>query len=146
MSSASGPPYPPGPYPSGRQAPPAALPGRRARALPAGSSPAEMEGDGAGDAATPQGPVSQAGQAGQNGPVGQPGGYQGMTMGGYPGGNPGYGGQQPGWPGGPAGFDQAPGGGLPAQQPGGYAGQQFSAGYPGQPPAGFAGRPLPGTQ
>src|ERR1700758_846101 len=85
MSSASGPPYPPGPYPSGRQAPPAALPGRRARALPAGSSPAEMEGDGAGDAATPQGPVSQAGQAGQNGPVGQPGGYQGMTMGGYPG-------------------------------------------------------------
>src|ERR1700752_4809045 len=112
MSSVSGPPSPPGPYPSGRQAPPAALPGRPARALPAGSSPAEMEGDAAGDTTAAGGTQDAGGWFNRTG-----------SDGGAPGGSP------SGYPG-PVG-----------QQPGGYAGQQFPAGYPGQPSAGFAGQP-----
>ena len=169
MSSGSEPPYPPGPYPPGGQAAPAALPGRRARALPAGSAPSETEDDARGDTTMPQaapdrqhgpadyqggtrsgyagpGPVSGGQEAGtwfNRSASGAPGGYSDGGLG-RPGQQPGG---QPGGPGGQAGYPQANGGaGLPPQQPGGYAGQQFSPGYPGQPVAGFTGQSRPGAQ
>src|ERR1700758_3146220 len=84
MSSASEPP--------GRPAPPAALPGRRARALPAALPSAET-GDEADGATIPQSAVQPTTQAGAGGPGSQQGGYPGMT-GGYTGQGSGAGGPQ----------------------------------------------------
>src|ERR1700761_2375488 len=131
MSSASGPPYPPGPYPSGRQAPPAALPGRPARALPAGSSPAEMEGDAAGDTTAAGGTQDAGGWFNRTGSdTGAPSGYPG-SVGQQPGG---YTGQQvPAWYPGPpsAGFAGQP---LPGPQ-----GPVSASGYPAGPGYGGPG-------
>ena len=84
MSSVSEPPYPPGRYPHGGQATPAALPARRARALPAAPSPSRTD-DAADDTTIPGSAILPTTQAGANGPVGQPGGFQGTTTGGYAG-------------------------------------------------------------
>src|ERR1700743_3998056 len=88
MSTASEPPYPPG-----RHASPAAIPARRARALPAAPSPAGT-GDDEADTTMPRAAIQWPPPADQAGNGDQPGGYPRTPTPGYPGqGTSGYPGQ-----------------------------------------------------